>query len=48
MRRAPVFCLMLLLSTFVLAACNTVRGAGEDIKAGGEGIEGAAEETKPY
>lgn len=29
-----------------LSACNTIAGAGEDISAGGEAIEGAAEKTQ--
>jgi predicted small secreted protein len=37
------------LTGFVLAAtgCNTVEGAGKDIKAGGEAIEKAADKNKP-
>jgi predicted small secreted protein len=31
-----------------LAACNTIEGAGKDVKAAGQGIEKAAEKTKPY
>ncbi|MEO8346068.1 MAG: entericidin A/B family lipoprotein [Betaproteobacteria bacterium] len=31
-----------------LAACNTVEGAGKDVKAAGQGIEKAAEKAKPY
>jgi predicted small secreted protein len=30
------------------AACNTIEGAGKDVKAAGQGIEKAAEKTKPY
>jgi predicted small secreted protein len=30
-----------------LAACNTVEGAGKDIKAAGQGIENAADKAKP-
>ena len=35
---------------FVLAAagCNTVAGAGADVKAAGSGIEKAADKAKPY
>ena len=32
----------------VAAGCNTMAGAGADIKAAGSGIEKAAEKTKPY
>ena len=30
------------------AGCNTIAGAGADVKAAGSGIEKAAEKTKPY
>jgi predicted small secreted protein len=33
----------LLLSTLVLAACNTTKGAGKDIEAAGTGIKNAAD-----
>lgn len=29
-----------------LAACNTISGAGEDIKAGGDAVHDTAEDTK--
>jgi predicted small secreted protein len=32
----------LLAAVFVLAGCNTVRGAGQDIQKAGEAIEDAA------
>jgi len=32
-----------LLPVLFLAACNTVAGVGEDIQAGGRGIENAAD-----
>lgn len=35
--------LLLLLGT---AACNTMRGAGEDIESAGEGLQHEAEETQ--
>ncbi len=40
-----------LLATFVVASvvvvgCNTVEGAGKDIKAGGKAIENAASDSK--
>lgn len=40
-----------LLSTFVIASiafvgCNTIEGAGKDIKAGGKAIENAASDSK--
>jgi predicted small secreted protein len=31
-----------------LAACNTIEGAGKDVKAAGQGIEKAAEKSKRY
>jgi predicted small secreted protein len=33
---------------FVAAGCNTIEGAGKDIKAAGGAIEKSAEKTKPY
>ncbi len=34
--------LLLVSTAFVLSACNTVRGMGQDIQKAGEKIEGAA------
>ena len=34
--------------SFLLGACNTIEGAGKDIKAAGGAIEKSAEKTKPY
>ena len=31
----------------LIAGCNTVEGAGQDIKAGGHAIERAADDAKP-
>jgi predicted small secreted protein len=31
-----------------LAGCNTIEGAGKDVKAAGGAIEKAASKTKPY
>jgi len=31
----------------LIACCNTVEGAGQDIKAGGRAIERAADDAKP-
>lgn len=36
--------LFLLLGTVVVAACNTVAGAGEDISKGGRAITNSAEQ----
>jgi predicted small secreted protein len=35
-------------STFALAGCNTVQGAGKDIERGGEKIQKEAAEAKKY
>ena len=35
-------------SLFALSACNTIEGVGEDIEAGGDAIEDAAERNKNY
>ncbi len=34
------------VSVLALTGCNTFRGAGEDIQAGGSGISHAAEKTQ--
>ena len=41
---------LLLLCAFALVAagCNTVEGAGKDVKAGGAAIEKSAEKAKTY
>jgi predicted small secreted protein len=36
-----------LFTTLTLSACNTVEGAGKDVKATGAAVEKAAEESKP-
>ena len=33
---------LFVLAAFVLAGCNTIQGAGQDIQRAGEKIEGAA------
>jgi len=35
------------LSVLLLTACNTMEGAGRDIKAGGKNLEKSAQEHKP-
>jgi len=35
-------------STFALAGCNTVQGAGKDVEKGGEKIQKEAAEHKKY
>ncbi len=37
---------LLLLATLALGACNTMRGVGEDVQAGGQAIEGTAERAQ--
>ena len=39
---------VLLGFAIALAACNTIEGAGKDVKAAGQGIEKAAEKSKTY
>jgi predicted small secreted protein len=36
----------LLASIMLLAACNTIRGAGEDIQKGGEKVQDAATDVQ--
>ena len=31
----------------LLAGCNTIEGAGKDVKAVGQGVESAADQSKP-
>ena len=35
------------LFVFSLSACNTVEGAGKDVKATGDAVENAAKDAKP-
>lgn len=35
------------LSVLTLSACNTVEGAGKDVKATGQAVENAAKDSKP-
>ena len=37
-----LFTLLIVSSVFLLSACNTVKGVGQDIQKAGEKIEGAA------
>ncbi|MBM3617566.1 MAG: entericidin A/B family lipoprotein [Alphaproteobacteria bacterium] len=37
---------LIILSLFTVAACNTISGIGQDIEAGGGAIAGTAENTK--
>jgi predicted small secreted protein len=39
---------VLLLAGAALAGCNTIEGAGKDVKAAGGAVEKAAKSTKTY
>jgi predicted small secreted protein len=39
---------VLLGSSFLLAACNTMEGVGRDLERGGQKVEHKAEESKRY
>jgi len=39
---------MILGASFLLGACNTIEGAGKDVKAGGQKVENEAAEHKKY
>jgi entericidin B len=47
MKRISALAVMLAFA-FGGAACNTIEGAGKDVKAAGQGIEKAAEKSKTY
>jgi predicted small secreted protein len=42
-----ILLLTLLVAAVGVSACNTVKGAGTDIKKTGDAIEDTAEKTKP-
>ena len=49
--REAILCVLLAAAVVVAAAvvgCNTIEGAGKDLKAAGEGVEKAAAKSKPY
>jgi entericidin B len=48
MARKLVALLSLIGVALALAACNTVEGAGKDVKATGSAIEKAADRNKTY
>ena len=48
MRRKLAALLALIGIGITAAGCNTIQGAGKDIKAAGGAIEKTAEESKPY
>jgi predicted small secreted protein len=39
---------LLVGASFLLGACNTIEGAGKDVKAAGQKVEGEAKEHKRY
>ncbi len=42
------FLAMIVGLSFLLGACNTMEGAGKDVKAAGGKVEGEAKEHKTY
>lgn len=42
-KKSALFIAVLGLAAFILAACNTMEGAGKDIESAGEGIQDAAD-----
>ena len=48
MRQPIASCLAIGGLLLTLAGCNTVEGAGKDVKAGGAAVERAADKAKPY
>jgi predicted small secreted protein len=40
--------LLLLAAMLLLSGCNTVEGAGKDVKATGQAVEKAADKAKTY
>jgi len=47
MKRLAVLALLLAFGAG-LAGCNTIEGAGKDVKAAGDAVEKAAAKTKTY
>ena len=47
MKQITLGLLLILAATFGLAGCNTIAGAGHDIKNAGQGIQNSAEKHKP-
>lgn len=48
MKRHILVFLTAMAALLGLAACNTMEGMGQDIKAGGEALEDSASENKNY
>ena len=40
--------MLAIASMFMLSACNTMSGLGQDIEAGGDKLESSAEKNKKY
>lgn len=47
MTKTKSFALAALIATLGLSACNTIQGAGTDIRKTGNAIEDTAEKAKP-
>jgi len=45
-RKMAKIAMMALALTIVLAGCNTIAGAGQDVSAGGKAITNSAEQAK--
>jgi predicted small secreted protein len=43
---AKLIAVLLLLGSMGLAGCNTMKGLGEDVQAGGQSLENAADKHK--
>ena len=48
MKRLVALIMIIGVTAWVTTGCNTVEGAGKDIKAAGGAVEKAAAKTKPY
>jgi predicted small secreted protein len=48
MTRKLVSGLVLIALAVAVAGCNTIEGAGKDVKAAGGAVEKAADKAKPY
>ena len=46
MKTVKILLAMLVASSFALTGCNTIAGAGEDIKTGGEAIKDTARDVQ--
>jgi len=43
----PLFIALAGITLLALSACNTIEGAGKDVKAAGQAVENAAKDAKP-